>query len=227
MLDFRIRRPVSALNWRYQEIIVTQAYLDNHTVDPNLIELDYPYTMGKKVLDVYYNGHRLTEGIGYEEVDETHIRLKLYTYDDQGNATPTTIQLGDEIVIKEWFNSDSILYGQHGIITRLTNLEIEVHEARMGFPRLKDKITDIDRNLTELLGEGDYEIDYEYDANDEDVVREVVSGDYNFTREFTYNAEGKPLTEVFIRGNRKTTRTYIYHPVTGRIVKVTAQTVII
>jgi hypothetical protein len=228
VLDFRLKKPQSAVNWRYQEIIVTQDYLDNHAADPNLIELDYAYVMGKKVLDVYLNGQRLTEGGGYEEVDPLHIRLDIREYDDQGNLVPSTLKVGDEIVIKEWFNADSVLYGSTGINTRLTNLEIEVHEARLGFPKLKDKILDMDRELANLLGEGNYEIDYQYDpTNNEDVVKEIVTGDYELTREFVYNQFGKPVQEIILHGNKKTTRIYTYDPITGRILKVASQTVTI
>lgn len=228
MLDFRVKKPRSAVNWRYQEIIVTEEYLAEHADDPNLITLDFEYDTGLDVLDVYFNGSRLTEGGGYEEVDNLHLRLDLRTYDNEGNMIPTTLQPGDEIVIKEWFNTDSVLHGISGLTSRLTNIEVEVKDARKGFPKLVDKITDIDRELSNLLGEGNYQIEYVYDpSDDEDVVREVVSGDYVLTREFTYSPEGKPLTERITHGNKVTTRSYIYDPTTGRISKVTSQTVTI
>ena len=46
MLDFRVKRPKSAVNWRYQEIVVTAGYLTATVDDPNLVELDSRYEMG-------------------------------------------------------------------------------------------------------------------------------------------------------------------------------------
>jgi hypothetical protein len=226
MLDFRLRKPASALNWRYQEIVVTQEYLDEHAADLNLIELDYAYSVGSKVLDIYFNGNRLVEGGGYEEVDTLHVRFDIRAYDTAGNLVTKNLELADEIVIKEWFNADSVLYGATGINTRLTTVEIEVHNARMGFPRLKDKLTDMDRELANLLGEGNYEIGYEYDpANDEDIVKEIVTGDYAITKDYVYNDVGKPVTEIITHGNKVTTRDFTYDVSTERIIKVTSVTV--
>ncbi|QNR70415.1 hypothetical protein IAQ67_29115 (plasmid) [Paenibacillus peoriae] len=222
MLDFRIKKPQSAVNWRYQEIVVSQSYIDGHP-DLNLVELDYEYDVGKKVLDVYFNGQRLTEGGGYEEVDTLHIRLDIR--DPEGN--PAKLEIGDEIVIKEWFNTDSVIYGVRGLTTRLTNLEIEVKDARKDFPKLVDKITDMDREIANLLGEGNYQISYTYDPNTEDIVRETVTGDYELVREMEYNYLGKPLKEVITHGKLKTTRQYIYDPVTYRVVQVVSNTVTI
>ena len=157
MLDFRVKKPTQALNWRYQEIIVTEEYLSEHD-DPNLITLEYPYEMGKKVLDVYLNGNRLTEGGGYEEVDDTHIRLDIRTYDDEGNQVPATLQVGDEIVIKEWFNSDSLLYSPTGLNSRLTAVEIEVRKARnysddeIVFPDLRSRLNFMQDEIDQLKG---------------------------------------------------------------------------
>lgn len=227
MLDFRVKKPQSAVNWRYQEIIVTQSYLDANAADPNLITLDTEYDIGKHVLDVYFNGQRLADGGGYEEVDTLHLRLDLRSYDADGNEILTYLKLGDEIIIKEWFNTDSVLHGVSGLNTRLTNLEIEVKQARKGFPKLVDKITDIDRELANLLGEGNYQIEYQYDLNQEDVIAEVVSGDYEIKREFEYDAVGKPVKEIITHGRKKTTREYLYAPTTRKIVKVISQTVTI
>ncbi len=227
MLDFRVKKPRSAVNWRYQEIIVTQAYLDANAADLNLITLDYEYDVGHHVLDVYYNGQRLADGGGYEEVDALHIRLDLRSFDADGNEIPSTLKVGDEIIIKEWFNTDSVIHGISGLNSRLIALEIEVKDARKGFPKLVDKITDIDRELANLLGEGNYQIEYQYDTNDEDVLTEVVTGDYEIKREFEYDAVGKPVKETITHGRKLTTREYIYAPTTNRIVKVISQTVTI
>lgn len=156
MLDFRVKKPTESVNWRYQEIVVTEEYLAEHASDLNLITLDSPYEVGKKVLDVYYNGQRLTEGGGYEEVDDLHIRLDIRTYDDQGNEVPAYLQVGDEIVIKEWFNSDSILYSPTGLNSRLTAVEIEVRQARnysdddLVFPDLRSRLNFMQDEIDQL-----------------------------------------------------------------------------
>lgn len=222
MLDFRIKKPHSAVNWRYQEIIVTQGYIDNHP-DLNLILLDEKYDVGMKVLDVYFNGNRLTEGGGYAEISDETIRLDIR--DGLGEAA--TLVIGDEIVIKEWFNTDSFLYGVQGLTTRLTGLEVEVHAARKGFPKLVDKITDLERELGNLIGEGDYQIDYTYDPNTEDVIKEQVTGEYSLTKEYEYNESGKPLKEILYNGKQKTTRQFIYDSVSERIIRVISDTVTI
>lgn len=82
--------------WRYKEIVVDQAYLDaGHGM---LVELDFPYIMGEKMLDVHFNGQYASEGGGYEEVDPLHIRLDIRDHD--GNPRP--LEIGDEIVIRQW-----------------------------------------------------------------------------------------------------------------------------
>ncbi|MGG1263860.1 hypothetical protein [Brevibacillus laterosporus] len=226
MLDFRVKKPQSAVNWRYQEIIVTQDYIDKHH-DLNLIELDYEYEMGKKVLDIYLNGQRLTEGGGYEEIDSLHVKLDIRTVGINGEMVPSILQHGDEIVIKEWFNSDSVLYGIRGLVTRISSLEVEMSEARLGFPKLKDKIMDMDRELANLLGEGDYQIDYEYKNNSHDIVKETVVGDYKIIKEYEYNDSGKPTKEIIRYGKKQTTREFVYDTVTERIVRVISNTVTI
>lgn len=224
MLDFRIKKPQSALNWRYQEIIIDEEYLANNP-DPLLIELDYPYEMGIKALDVYYNGQRLTEGVsgaGFVEVDATHIRLDLGTYPD---GTPILPQVGDMIVIKEWFNSSSILYGQQGFNARLSRLEQEVMEARGTYPKLNDRLVNLDLLLGFLMGEGNFVINYIYDENEEDVVREEITGDVSLTIERRFNSDGRPVEETVYHGDKQITRTFEYDPQTGRLVKVTTTTV--
>jgi hypothetical protein len=226
VLDFRVKKPKSALNWRYQEIIVDQAYIDaGHGM---IVTLDHPYEVGTKCLDVYYNGVRLSEGGGYEEIDETHIRLDIREYHEDGSYTPLdNLHIGDEIIIKEWFNTSSILYGQQGFNNRLTRIEQEIAVARGGFPVLGDRLNSIDQELANLLGEGNYTIDYTYDVNEEDIIKEEVTGDYNLMREYVYNSLGKPEQEIITHGNKRTTRQFIYDPNTFKIVRVISQTVTI
>lgn len=101
MLDFRRKTKASVLNWRYQEIIVTPAYLEQNPIS-NLITLDRPYQLGKKVLDIYINGQRVKEGTGFREVDQTHVYIDL---GKDANDEDYPLIVGDEIVIKEWYNT--------------------------------------------------------------------------------------------------------------------------
>jgi hypothetical protein len=225
VLDFRVKKPKSGLNWRYQEIIVDQAYID--AGNGMIVTLDSPYEMGIKALDVYYNGQRLSDGGGFEEIDQLHIKLDIYSVDQETgtNAPLTQLYIGDEIIIKEWFNSSSILYGEQGFNNRLTALEQEIAVARGGFPLLGGRLDSMDAELANLLGEGNYTIQYTYDTNGLDIIKEEVAGDFNVTREHTYNTDGKPVQEKITRSNVVTTRDYQYDSSTGRVVKVTSQTV--
>lgn len=358
MLDFRVNKPQSSLNWRYQEIIVTQDFLDANTDSEGrlVVALDSPYEMGKKVLDVYLDGQRTTEGGAYEETDENTIRFDLGIDSETGDRYK--IPVGSEIVIKEWFNSDSVLYGQAGMNDRITKLEVEVQGARDGQPTLLDKlktlegsneeviaarnyddvdlvnttlrqrlnsmqdaideiekngggigngvtggkvstnttyITDAEGNVIQeivtgdieyvkdfkygqygnlieekltyqgqvfvktyvynaegfleseggetvelvsmlsnklqkdtgyLLGEGTYEIEYLYNANGK-IEKEVVTGDYSMTRDYVYNGAGKIEQEIMVYSGKKTTKTYSYDTVSGKIKKVSSATVLV
>ena len=88
--------------WNEQEIIVDQAFLDAN--NGLYITLTHPYVMGSKMLDVYFNGQLLSEGGGYEEIDETHIRLDLGVYppDHPFMGQAVLLMVGDEIYIRTW-----------------------------------------------------------------------------------------------------------------------------
>lgn len=229
MLDFRVKRPKSAVNWRYQEIPVTQAYIDAHLDDPNLVTLDSRYEMGIKGLDVFWNGQRLTEGItpeeglGFIEVDDMHIRLSLGMDGD----VPFELEVDDVIIIKEWFNSDSILYSYHGLDARLTKIQHEVEVARGGFPKLNGRLDDMTSDISHLLDEGNYEVEYTYAPNNIDIIKEKYTGDYDIVKEYTYLEDGRTETETIYMGTTKTTRAFQYWGETGRIRKVISSSVII
>lgn len=89
-----IRQGALSQDWVDQEIIVTEEYLAAHT-DMNIL-LDVPIEMGISQLEVYFNGQRMSEGGGYEEVDSQSIRL------DLGADIP--LQIGDEIFIRNWIS---------------------------------------------------------------------------------------------------------------------------
>lgn len=94
-----IRQGAMNQDWVDQEIIVDSDYLVTH---PDLyITLDISIQLGIGQLDVYFNGHRLNEGIDYFEIDNQTILLDLGT-DVEGNPIP--LQVGDVIFIRNWIN---------------------------------------------------------------------------------------------------------------------------
>ncbi|MGW9526181.1 hypothetical protein ACWHAM_00245 [Paenibacillus terrae] len=116
--------------WDEQEIIVDQAYLDQHK--DLYIRLTHPYILGTRMLDVYLNGQHLLAQGGYEEVDENTIRLDLGTYPQEhplaGEHIPLVV--GDEIYIRTW-KPEYRQGGGSGIDDlRFKRLEEEIVSAR-------------------------------------------------------------------------------------------------
>lgn len=93
-----------------QLLVVTEEYLQNN---PGLyITVDTPYELGIGQLEVFYNGARLSEGGGYEEIDSNTIHLDLGV-DEEG--TSYTLQETDEIYIRNWINRSMYLGSGNGI----------------------------------------------------------------------------------------------------------------
>lgn len=132
--------------WNEQEIIVDQAFLDRN--NGLYITLTHPYVMDSKMLDVYFNGQLLSEGGGYEGIDETHIRLDLGVYPPdnplEGQAVP--LMVGDEIYIRTWKAEYRQGNGSGIDELRFKRLEEEVINARkykdgdIPFYRLDDRL---------------------------------------------------------------------------------------
>jgi hypothetical protein len=201
MLDFRVRKPSAALNWRYQEIIVTQGFIDQHRLD---IRLDGPYELGKKVLDVYYQGQRLTEGGGFIEMDTQTIRLNLGE-DEEGN--PVQLRVGDEIVIKEWYNSTSPLYGVSSLNQRINAMEAEVHTARGGRNNLDQRLDSIEEDILGLIEHGSsqgsgstlipLEVDVRYTTNGRgNVTKEEAKGELSYVKDIAYDSSDNLVKET-------------------------------
>ncbi|QDX94031.1 hypothetical protein EEL30_18080 [Brevibacillus laterosporus] len=138
--------------WNEQEIIVDSDYLDRgHGLN---VHLDYEYRRDTKQLDVFFNGHRLSEGIGYEEVDPSTIRLKLGNYQEghPSEGQPIQLAIGDEIFIRVWKPEYSRCGGEVAGL-RLELLEKEVWKARQykdtdtPHPTLDDRLDDIERRM--------------------------------------------------------------------------------
>ncbi len=201
MLDFRVRKPSAALNWRYQEIIVTQELIDQHGLN---IRFDDPYELGKKVLDVYYQGQRLTEGGGFIEMDTQTIRLNLGE-DEEGN--PIQLRVGDEIVIKEWYNSTSPLYGVSSLNERITALEAEVHTARGGRNKMNQRLDSIEEDILGLIEHGngsgpgsklvplDVTVQYTTDGKG-NVTKEESAGDLGYVKDIAYDGNDNMVKET-------------------------------
>lgn len=200
MLDFRVKKPGGALNWRYQEIFVTQPYIEQNGMH---IRLDAPYEMGKKVLDVYYQGQRLTEGAGYEEIDNLTIKLNLGSDEDDN---PIPLRIGDEIVIKEWFNSASVLYGVNSLNQRLTTLEVEIGAARGGRNNLGQRLDSMEADILGLINGGNgigdeytfapinVAISYSTDAKG-GIIKEEAAGDVAYVKHMEHDADGNLTKE--------------------------------
>ncbi|MWV43087.1 hypothetical protein GRF59_05540 [Paenibacillus sp. HJL G12] len=126
----RLQRYGNEVSYRHeQEIIVDQAFLD--TNNGLYIILSHPYVMGGNALDVFFNGQRLSEGGGYEEIDSATLKLDLGSYPPghalAGQKVPLTI--GDEIYITTW-KAEYLQTGGNIDTYRFLSLEEEVIHAR-------------------------------------------------------------------------------------------------
>ncbi|PWW43817.1 MULTISPECIES: hypothetical protein [Paenibacillus] len=136
-----------------QEIIVDQNFLD--TNNGLYITLTHPYVMGSNMLDVYYNGQRLSEGGGYEEIDPNTIRLDLGVYPPihKQAGQPVPLFIGDEIYITAW-KAEYLQSGGNIDTLRFLALEEEIIEARKfnstdtPFNRLDDRLDYIQDRAT-------------------------------------------------------------------------------
>jgi len=174
----RLQRLGNEVSYRLdQEIIVDQTFLD--TNNGLFITLSHPYVMGTHALDVFYNGQRLSEGGGYEEMDSTTIRLDLGVYPpghhQAGQKVPLT--LGDEIFITTW-KAEYLQTGGTIDSFRFLSLEEEVINARkfkdtdVPFNKLDDRLDYIqERTETKTIvmviprvtvGEAKYDIRFPY-----------------------------------------------------------------
>lgn len=100
----------------------------------------------------------------------------------------------------------------------------EIHVRIWRQPPVFNSVQDEVRKLAYILGEGNYEIAYDYDPSGEYIIKETISGDYNVVKEYTYNELGKPLTETIRYGNRVITHSFVYDPVTYNLLRVTVRT---
>lgn len=130
----------------YQEIIVNEDYLTIH--NDLLVHLDYAYVPGFNMLEVHYNGHLLTVGEGYEEVDYQTIRLNVT--DSEGNSL-NQFMVGDEIVIKVWRNNYIAGEGLRLYTQRFTALESELLKARNEHPDLDSRLDIMQANLKRVI----------------------------------------------------------------------------
>lgn len=126
----RLQRYGNEISYRYeQEIIVDQNFLDTNI--GLFITLTNPYILGSNMLDVYFNGQRLSEGGGYEEIDSNTILLDLGVYPNEHPLAGQTVPLlvGDEIYITTW-KAEYLQSGGNIDTLRFLALEDEIIQAR-------------------------------------------------------------------------------------------------
>lgn len=104
------------------------------------------------------------------------------------------------------------------------NVGDEIHVRILLQPPIFNSVEDEVRKLAYILGEGNYNVAYEYDTSGEYILRETVAGDFNVVKEYTYNDLGKPLTETIRYSNREVIHTFVYDPVTYNLLRVTVRT---
>lgn len=150
----RLQRYGNEVSYRYeQEIIVDQNFLDSN--NGLFITLTNPYMMGSNMLDIYFNGQRLSEGGGYEEMDPYTIRLDLGTYPPKHPLAGQTVPLsiGDEIYITTW-KAEYLQTSGNVDVLRFLALEDEVVQARkykptdIPFSKLDDRLDYIQDRAT-------------------------------------------------------------------------------
>ena len=212
------------IDWNVQEIVVDQEFIDKHGL---VIPIEYPFEPNKGLIEVYFNGQFLHSGGGYEELEDA-IKLNLGV-DEEGN--PIQLIPGDEIFIKVYKNQYCSRGGATVSGTEFYFLRKEIQEARSyrdgtaGYPTLKDRLDEI-QDIVELIysGHSNVQITYEYNQHNQ-IVKEIVTGDLNLVREFTYTDFHEVETEKIIyEDGRVTVRTYHYDPVTKRLLRTSVST---
>lgn len=122
--------------------------------------------------------------------------IQLNVRDSQGNPL-TQFQIDDEIALRIW-----------------------------SYPPVYNDTEEGNRQLGYVLGEGNFDVMYDYQGDDLP-TKETVVGDYSSTTELTFTSFGKKATEKIKYGNKEITRTYVYDPVTYNLVRVEIRTTII
>ena len=190
-----------------QEIIVDGQYINDN---PGLsLHLEHPYELGMNMLEVYFNGRKLSNSVHYQEIDSTSILLDLGRRRD---GSPRSLQEGDMILIRTWneiFRYRGNLHcggsgsGSGNIDeTRIIAIEQEISNARQDnngavFPTLGARLDDLQRELyilRELIQSGDrvkvpllFESTVTYETNAYgSIIKEIVSGDFTFEKEYSY-----------------------------------------
>ena len=181
-------------DWKKQDIVIDQDFIDNNGLT---IPLDYPVQTG--LLDVFYMGQYVKEGAGYEVIDDTHIKFDLGV-DDDGN--PFQFDVGDELFIKIWSNK----YCSRGEATvsgtDFAYMQKEIYQSKTyreegkTYDSLDDRLDYIQKSL-EIIESGMANVDISYEHNDKgQISRQIITGDYNLTRDFVFNEFNEIETET-------------------------------
>lgn len=225
-------------DWDETLYVVDQDFIDLYGfVDP-VIPTDYAYEPDKGLLKVYLNGQRLNNGGAYVEIDDRHIQLSLGSLE---NGTPIELDVGDEIFIEVYKNQ----YASRGQATvsgtQFYALQKEIIDARQfreqnePFKTLDERLDEIQRQLEVVHGgNANVDIDYEYNARNQ-IIREIITGDYTIVREFGYYEDEMPLVKgemktetIYYTGqdgslSHQVTREYSYDPATRRLLRTTVR----
>lgn len=159
---------------------IDQEFIDAYgAVDPTIpVGREYYIGADQESLHVYVNGQRIFRDVGYEEVDELHIKLNLYGMELIPGEDFIYIEVHENYYCS---SGPSVISGE-----RFQRLEKEIIDARGSFGSLNERIKDIQKQLTMALT-GLAVVAKEYTYNElGQVVNELITGDVNLKRIFTY-----------------------------------------
>lgn len=167
---------------------IDQSFIDLYGAFDPVIPTGREYYIGaeQESLHVYLNGQRIFRNVGYEEVDENHIRLITHDMELLPGEDFIYIEVHENYYCS---NGSSVISGE-----RFNRLEKEIIDARGGYSSLDERIREIQKQLMmALTGLAVVSKEYEYNESDQ-VAKEVITGDVNLRRLFEYYTdEEEPL----------------------------------
>lgn len=173
---------------------IDQAFLDLYgAVDPVIpTGKDYYIGADQESLHVFLNGQRLFRDVGYEEIDERHIKLHTHGMELLPGEDYIYIEVHENYYCS---SGSSVISGE-----RFQRLESEISGARGGFNSLDDRVRSVQQQLVmALTGQTVVKKEYIYNSTGQ-VSNEVITGDVNIRRTFTYynmEEDGRLKGEIF------------------------------
>ena len=177
-----------------QQIVIDQAYIDQY--GDQLIHLDFSYEVGKKLLQVYFNGQRLANG-DFEEVDAETIKLNLGT-DEEGN--PIGLEPDDVLLVRKWKNHYVNDGGYHPSGVELLTIHKRIEE------------------LTHYGGAVNVDMEYVYNDKKQ-IIEERSSGAHTIVRKFKYNHFDEIIEEQIIEDDHLVIKTFEYDDATQKLTR--------